>query len=77
MGTRIEEAIIIISDIDKAYRTFTPEEIRALKTTLNVMRKYQKIQEIYQWAKDRSYLIETDDIMDKLKEVVEDGNDSR
>ena len=48
---------------------------QAFITAIDTMKKYRKITVIYQWAKDRSYLIETDDIMDKLKEVVENGTD--
>jgi hypothetical protein len=76
MGTRIEEAIVIISDIDKAYRTFTPEEIRALETTLNVMRKYQKIQNIAE-NYDKGILEENDGVyaFKQIRKVLEDGNE--
>ena len=41
----IDEAIEIISDIDKAYRTFTAEEIQAFETLLNVVCKYKALGE--------------------------------
>ena len=47
----------------------------ALDMAIDTMQKYQKITEIYKWAKDRSFLVEVDDIMNKLEEVIEDRND--
>jgi hypothetical protein len=85
MGMTIDEAILDLTALKICgvvpftkgtisggnYKVITEE---CLNTAINTMRKYQKIAEIYQWAKDRSYFVEADDIMDKLKEVIEDGN---
>ena len=43
----IEEAIEIISDIDKAYRTFSNMEYKAMQKSIDTMRKYQLMQADY------------------------------
>ena len=48
MGMTIEEAIEIISDIDKAYRTFSNMEYKAMQKSIDVMRKYQQLQATYE-----------------------------
>ena len=50
------------------------EHAKDIRQAIDTMHKYQRITEIYQWAKDRSYLVEVDNIMTKLSEVLEDGN---
>ena len=76
MGMTIDKAIAELELLKKNTFSYMSAH-QAFITAIDTMKKYRKITVIYQWAKDRSYLIETDDIMDKLKEVVEDGNDSR
>ena len=71
MGMSIDEAQAALG---KERKYALHENKQAFDIAIETMRKYQKIEEIYQWAKDRSYLVEADDIMDKLKEAVENGN---
>ena len=73
MGMTIEKAHEILSN-GLANAPSEHEWCMAFKLAINTMCKYQKIAEIYQWAKDRSYLVEADDIMTKLSEVLEDGS---
>lgn len=48
MEMSIDEAIEIISDIDKAYRTFSNMEYKAMQKSIDVMRKYQQLQATYE-----------------------------
>ena len=88
MGMTIDDNVDFLNEAKKFYEEIannpslnetikTYFTIESLESAIDTMRKYKKIQEIYQWAKDRSYLVEADDIMDKLKEVVEDGNNDQ
>lgn len=70
MGMTIDEAIEFISDIDKAYRTFSNMEYKAMQKSIDVMRKYQKIEQI---IKDIPY--GGDVTVRRIQEVVEDGTD--
>lgn len=73
METTINEAIETIADIDKAYRTFTDKEYRALNIVVDTVKKYQKIQEIYEkWFCDYT----SAEVYTKLSEVLKDGNDT-
>ena len=75
MGLTIEEAIEIISDIDKAYRTFSNIEYKALRKALESMCKYQKIQEIIaDWKSDGGVFEMTESYWLRLiSEVIENG----
>ena len=67
----IEEAIEIISDIDKAYRTFSNMEYKAMQKSIDVMRKYQRIQAIINNAKDSDGAIKYNWLYEQIGEVVE------
>ena len=76
MGMSIDEALNLLNNSKpKSNNAFSIQMNEAINVIGVTMHKYQKITKIYQWAKDRSYLVEADDIMDKLKEVIENGND--
>ena len=80
MKMSIEEAIEIISDIDKAYRTFSNIEYLSLSTAIDTMRKYQRIE-----SKIKVLRHFTEDtplaaqrmirIVNEISEVLENGND--
>lgn len=82
MGMTIEEAIEIISDIDKAYRTFSNMEYEAMQKSIEIMRKYQKIKEILNSVDYTengtlySYTYDEDSRVKHIREVIEDGNNN-
>ena len=73
----IEEAIEIISDIDKAYRTFSNMEYKAIQKSIDTMRKYQKIEQIVsdfrEYQEGISYGFGGEKYMQMVSEVLEDG----
>lgn len=79
MGIKIneEQAIEILSDIrmNVNYKCNTETQTgMACKLAIDIMRKYQKIQEIYDnWNVD--FGVETHRAMSKIGEVLEDDND--
>ena len=82
MGMTIEEAIEIISDIYKAYRTFSNMEYEAMQKSIEIMRKYQKIKEILNSVDYTengtlySYTYDEDSRVKHIREVIEDGNNN-
>lgn len=77
MEMTIEEAIEIISDIDKAYRTFSNMEYKAIQKSIDTMRKYQKIEQIVsdfrEYQEGISYGFGGEKYMQMVSEVLEDG----
>ena len=70
MGMTIDEAIEIISDIDKAYRTFSNMEYEAMQKSIETMRKYQKIEQIIHNGFGKGVYA----VFDEIVKVVEDEN---
>lgn len=71
MEMSIDEAIEIISDIDKAYRTFSNMEYKAMQKSIDVMRKYQCIQAIINNAKDSDGAVKYNWLYEQIGEVIE------
>lgn len=68
-------AVSYWKDRDKEESDIEQTNVEAVKTALDTMRKYQKIEQIYQkWneVNDFSY----NQAMQQIGEVLEDGNDS-
>ncbi len=65
----IDEAVKSISDIDKAYRSFSDNEYEALNIAVDTMRKYQKIQKI---VKNTQQLCSYGSAFIDIREVIEE-----
>lgn len=64
-------------DKDKEESDIEQTNVEAVKTTLDTMRKYQKIQEIVKsWEGDTWTDGISEDCMEKISEVMKDGNNN-
>lgn len=68
---KIDEIVKELED-SKDYPTSDPASDEALDGAINIIHKYQKIEEIY---KNWSYGADSCDCMKDIERVVEDGND--
>lgn len=75
MGMSIDEAIRRIDNHNYIHQRREPRAIyisEAFKIAVDIMRKYQKIEQIVNaWDDDENAMI----LSHKIKEVIEDGND--
>lgn len=68
-------AVIYWKDIDKEESDIEQTNVETVETALDTMRKYQKIQEIVKTWKDDSWTDGiSEDCMEKISGVMEDGN---
>lgn len=82
MGMTIDEIISVLDDmkvkidIPKA-AVMQNNKNYALDVAIDTMRKYQKIQEIINNAKDSDGAVKYNWLYEQIGEVLEDGNDKR
>ena len=82
MGMTIEEAIERLQDIQKCYNDeiteamflgFNDTDNESVNVAIETMRKYQKIQEIINNAKDSDGAVKYNWLYEQIREVAEDG----
>ena len=72
MGMTIDKAIYCIQEnLDCTYGKYD-EDLDAFEMAIDIMRKYQKIEQIYS---DYLKYMNPDNLADRIGEVLEDGND--
>lgn len=73
MGMTIEERI---AELVRVKHYAAPRHYETLDVAIETMRKYQKIQEIVNNAKDSDGAVKYNWLYEHIREVVEDGNDN-
>lgn len=77
MGMTIEEAKEILKAYDFGFTGYAGSLKDAIDTVFPIVKKYQKITEIVEHYRENVRDKVTNENMEKILEVVEDGNDSK
>lgn len=76
MGMTIEEHIEVLKSYHHGFTGCAGNLQDSIDVAVDIMSKYQKIQEIINNAKDSDGAIRFSWLYEQIKEVIEDGNDS-